>query len=72
MAKFLDQFAQYAHHKVNLLYPEERTIYGDKLVGWLSDAVANDECPRMPENWEDALDLANEYLDITIAASSKK
>lgn len=67
MNKFLDQFRKYRKYRVTLIYPEDRVIGGDRLVGWLSDAVANGECPRMPDDWEDALELAMQHLDITIS-----
>jgi hypothetical protein len=53
--------------KVRILYPQDRVISAKKLLGWIKDAVASGECPHLPEDWQHCLELANEYLDITLA-----
>lgn len=53
-------------HQLKIIYPQEQTLSGDRLYRMFQDAVNNDECPEMPATFEDALEVAEEYLDITI------
>lgn len=56
---------------VSIMYPEDRTVSGDTLYGWYQDAIANGDMPKelMPQSWAEALELAEDYLDVTLRAS---
>lgn len=54
------------HRKVDISYPDYGTISGDRLYIMFQDAIVNGELDQMPEDWEHALMIAEDYLDITI------
>lgn len=58
--------------RIDLVYPEERSVDADTILGWARDAYANGEIDHEPEDLLDAIDMLEDAGEITRAGFVQK
>ena len=51
--------------EVHLIYPDDKWVSEEKIMGWAEDAFADGDIDHKPENLEDAIEMLNDAGIIT-------